>query len=854
MKIKTIKLKAISFAIMSSMSYNIVTAAPNANESMPISKKMPSSANNRLINTNDMSDDESGKLANPMEMTTPSKNRPQSSRQKSKSQSINNGSVTAPSLDDNKVVLNFENADIQSVIKAISKLSGKNFVIDPRVKGTVNIVSDKPIAKSESYKVLESALRMQGFATVEANGVIKVLPEADARTYGMQTLTGNNEKKNGGDQVVTKVFVIERGSAMQLANALRPLIAPNNNISVYPNTNSLIVTDYASNLNRINTIIKQLSDSSQTSSKPVIVHLNRAVAADVAQTLQAYMQGGNAGGSIGGGGSSQNDGVSASITVEAQTNSLIINSLVKEKQDELKNLAIQLDNNIGANNNNLHVVYLRNADAAHVADVLRVVANGQENPDLTATSSQMVLSQTSTAFGSSGSGGGSGGGSGFGSTSGTQRPTSSASRGSSGTGQQGQNAPKIIIQAEPTTNSLIIQAPESMYRNLRMIIDMLDVRRAQVMIEAMIADISSVQGGAFGIQWVVGGGNNNIGAIGVANYGDGANSLSSMATTVATGVAAVKSGSATTVPTLPNQVYIGLVTGTTTIGGQTVPGLGALANMITSNSMGNILTRPTLLTMDNEEASIMVGAQIGIPNGSTQNNNGNPFNTYTRQNTGTVLKFKPLITQNGTIQLAVHQEDSSVDQSTLTLAAGPTINMRTLDTSLLVDDGQIIALGGMTSDKIAIVKNGIPLLSDIPYLGWLFSWQSRTHTQSNLVLFLRPVIIKNMEGYKALTNQRYRYVVDQQNTVQATGNALLPAINPVTMDNQVPNMMEKQANDGSSLNLNKSIPIVDVRNETIKNGGTVGVAPEIKTTTIQHRQNTDDVNSSTIPLITPKNQ
>ncbi len=699
---------------------------------------------------------------------------------------------------------------------------------------------------------------MQGFATVEANGVIKVLPEADARTYGMQTFTGSSDKKGAGDQVITKVFVIERGSAMQLANALRPLIAPNNNISVYPNTNSLIVTDYASNLNRINTIIRQLSDSSQTSNAPVLIRLNRAVAADVAQTLQAYMQGGNAGGSTGGG-SSQNDGITATITVEPQTNSLIINSLVKEKQNELKNLAIQLDNNIGANNNNLHVVYLRNADAAHVADVLRVVANSQENPDLTATSSNMVLSQSSTAFGSGGSGGSGGGGGGsFGSSGASQqRPTSSVNRGgSSNQGQQGQNAPKVLIQAEPTTNSLIIQAPEAMYRNLRMIIDMLDVRRAQVMIEAMIADISSIQGGAFGIQWVVGAGNNSIGALGVANYGQGENSLSSLAKTGMALASAGSTGGATAAAnaTIPNQVYIGLVTGTTTIGGQTVPGLGALANMITANSLGNVISRPTLLTMDNEEASIMVGAQIGIPNGSTQNNNGNPFNTYTRQNTGTVLKFKPLITQNGVIQLAVHQEDSKVDPSTLTLAAGPSINMRTLDTSLLVDDGQIIALGGMTSDEVSIVKNGIPLLSDIPYLGWLFSWQSRSHTQKNLVLFLRPVIIKNMEGYKALTNQRYKYVVDQQNQIQATGNVMLPEIKPVTLENQMPNMMEAQPNNGSSLNLNKEIPLVDMRSDTVKNGGNSGVAPQIKTTVIKSGANTDEITSDNVPLITPKEQ
>ncbi|MFN7093821.1 MAG: secretin N-terminal domain-containing protein, partial [Burkholderiales bacterium] len=206
---------------------------------------------------------------------------------------VNSASAVQPEVNADKVVLNFENADVQSVIKAISKLSGKNFVIDPRVKGTVNIVSDKPISKADSYKVLESALRMQGFAAVEADGVIKVLPENEAKTYGMQTEgSASLGKRRLGDQVVTKVFVIQHGSAMQLANSLRPLIAPNNAITVYPNSNALIVTDYASNIVRINKIISQLSDSG-ISIEPVVITLQNAIAADVARILQSYLTGGS---------------------------------------------------------------------------------------------------------------------------------------------------------------------------------------------------------------------------------------------------------------------------------------------------------------------------------------------------------------------------------------------------------------------------------------------------------------------------------------------------------------------------------------------------------------------------------
>ena len=300
------------------------------------------------------------------------------------------GSGSNQSIGADKVVLNFENADIQTVIKAISQLSGKNFVIDPRVKGTVNIVSDKPVSKADSYKVLESALRMQGFATVEADGVIKVLPETEAKTYGMKTegaLDGGTLSKNQqGDQVITKIFVIQHGSAMQLANSLRPLIAPNNSISVYPNSNALIVTDYSSNIVRIGKIINQLSSVNDGHiSSPMIIPLQNAVAADVAQILQSYLNGGGAGGS-GGANAGNTDGPGATITVDPSTNSIILYSAISDKQEELRALALKIDRNIGSVNNNLHVVYLKNADANHVADVLRSVVNQQENPDLTASS------------------------------------------------------------------------------------------------------------------------------------------------------------------------------------------------------------------------------------------------------------------------------------------------------------------------------------------------------------------------------------------------------------------------------------------------------------------------------------
>ncbi|MDQ5922011.1 MAG: ral secretion pathway protein [Pseudomonadota bacterium] len=737
----------------------------------------------------------------------------------------NTGSNSA--MGNDKVVLNFENADIQSVIKAISQLSGKNFVIDPRVKGTVNIVSDQPIAKADSYKVLESALRMQGFATVEADGVIKVLPETEAKTYGMRTEAGLDDGKSvkhqEGDQVITKVFVIQHGSAMQLSNSLRPLIAPNNSIAVYPNSNALIITDYSSNIARISKIINQLSVvSSGKATKPVIVTLQNAVAADVAQILQSYLSGGGSASSGGGSAAAAGnaDGPGVTITVDASTNSVILYSVIPDKLDELKELALKVDKNIGSVNNNLHVVYLKNADANHVADVLRSVVNAQENPDLTATSSQSrFAAEPTSTFGSTGSSG-SGGGGGMSSAGGSasSKATSTGNnRGSAANNGNQKDAPKILVQAEPTTNSLIIQAPQAVYKNLRMIIDMVDVRRAQVMIEAMLADISTTQSGTFGIQWLVGGGTNQVGALGLSNYAQGGSSLSSLTSSVVAATAAASGGGATSAISIPNEVYVGLVTGTTSVGGQTIPSLSALADMLAATSVGNILSRPTLITLDNEEARIMVGSNIGIPNGQYQNTAaqaGNLVTTITRQDLGQVLQIKPLITQNGTIQLEIYQEDSLIapNQPANTAQNGPSFLKRNMRATILVDDGQIIALGGMTEDAVSISENGIPGLSAIPYLGWLFSWQTRSHTKSNLVLFLRPVIIKNADGYKALANQRYNYIVGQETQMQARGNWVLPDIKPVTLDNQLPYLTTQPlpGQSNPSLNLNKNLPVVDL--------------------------------------------
>jgi len=661
----------------------------------------------------------------------------------------------------NKIILNFDNVDIQTVIKAISKISGKNFVIDPRVKGTVNIVSDQPVSKKNSYLVLATALRMQGFATVENNGVVTVLPENDGKFYGSD---GNSNSI--GDQLVTKVFNIQNGSPVQIANVIRPLISPNNVVTAVTGTTDLVVTDYAPNIRKISNIINQIENNYQAKDTTLVsVPLKHAIAADVIQTLQPELQ------------STQgiNDGQSLTMYAEPNSNSIILNSSSKARMDRIIKLIKDIDGSVGSSNNNLHVVYLKNAQATHVADVLRVVASGQENPDLQASGDNSKFTTSTTSMFSSGGAPSSSGGS---------------KSGKAATYSTGKDYAKVFIQAEPSTNSLIIQAPEALYQNLRNIIAMLDIRRTQIKIEALIAEVADSQAGDLGVQWITGIGNNNGGAVVLSNYG-GSGSLSSLASSAGTGYSSggVAGAALGAVGSLSSETYIGIVGPNISVGGTTIPGIGAIANMISSNGMGNVISRPVIMTLDNEEAQIMVGQNIGVPSGSYSSSSSgsvSPFTTVDRKDVGTMLKIKPLVTQNGTIQLTIYQEDSQVDNSVATSSNGPTITKRNISTNILANDGQLVALGGMTTDQISIKDSGIPGLKDIPLIGWLFSWKSNSKEKKNLVLFLKPQILKTAEDTNNYSQQRSEFFNKQQQGVASNWNLLLPNIDPVTIDNQLP--------------------------------------------------------------------
>lgn len=626
-------------------------------------------------------------------------------------------SPLALGAEEEKVSLNFVNAEIEEVIKAVSHMTGRNFVVDPRVKGTINIISSTPVAAPLAYDILLSTLRMQGFAAVEAGGVTKIMPEADAKLY----VSGVNAK-GSGEKLITRVFVLKYESAAQLVPVLRPLIAPNNIVVAYPNNNTLVVTDYASNLKRIEQIVNTIDQPGKD--EPVIIPVKRASAVELAQTINRLLQDSGAG--VAGAAGATDSSQRFVLLADARTNSLLVRTENQEKLDRVRELVKKLDIKTGKLGN-MHVVYLKNAEAVKLAQTLRAVISGD-------------TSAASAATGAA-------------ATPGAPAVVASASSGAGAVGGG-------MIQADASTNALIITAPGNIYNNIRAVIDMLDVRRAQVFVEALIAEVSADKAAEFGIQWQgagrVEGGGTQVG--GGTNFGGAGTNIIDVG----------KSFGSATGPAVGTGLNIGIVRDSN---------LGALARAMQTDSKANILSTPNLTMLDNEEAKIIIGKNVPFITGSQMGTtaNPNPFQTIERKDVGLILKIKPQISEGGTVKMVIFQEVSSVDDKA-TNAAGLITFKRSLDTTVLVDDGQTLVLGGLIEDKVSLGESKVPLLGDIPLIGWLFRYETRTSNKTNLMIFIRPSILRTAVASQGLTQDRYQYLRNQQEQSQIPWHLLLPSM------------------------------------------------------------------------------
>jgi general secretion pathway protein D len=706
------------------------------------------------------------------------------------------------------VTLNFVNADIEAVSRAIGAMLNRDILVDPRVKGNITVYNDKPQPLGEAYRNYLSALRGLGFTVVESGGFLKVVPEADAKLQTSTVSVGAPSQR--GDVVLTQIFKLNYENPNNLVAVLRPLITANNTINASPGNNSLVITDYADNLQRLGKIIAALDQPA--GGELQVVPLKNAVASDVVQTVQKLIDGSatTVPGVPGQGGAT-------SVIVEGRTNSLIVRASNQSRMAYALSIIDKLDQPTagGGPAGNIWVVYLKNSDAVKMAELLRA-----------------AISAGSTGNGGGGPAGGTGGSpTAEGRTTITQNPN--APSGTSGTagGASAQSTTPVAasarpstggqVQADPATNSLIITASEPVYRQMRQVIDQLDVRRAQVYVEALMIQVDAQKAADIGFQWqgLLGAGGNSYvgGGTNFAQTPNGGGNIIDLA--VAAGTASKGSTTTTTTTssgtTISGQVGTGLNIGwVPKING--IYTLAALAHFLETNAGGNVLSTPNLIAMDNEEAKIVVGQNIPLITGSFTNTGGasssvNPFQTVERQDVGITLRIKSQVGENGTVRMTIYEENSSVSGT-----SSQVTNKTSVETYVTVDDGSMIALGGLIKDEYNDSATGVPLLQSIPLLGNLFKSSDRTRHKSNLMLFLRPIVIRNQADADKLTMNRYDSIRAQQQSLQPDHSLLMrvndapvaPQARPDTrIDPAVPADPQTQ-----SIPMPSVSPIPDLRN------------------------------------------
>jgi general secretion pathway protein D len=641
------------------------------------------------------------------------------------------------------VTVNFVNADLEAVTRAMAAMLDRQILVDPRVKGVITVYSEQPIPVRDAWQQYLAALRGLGFTVVETAGLLKVLPEPDAKLQAGTVSVG--EVGARGDQVITQIFRLNNENPNNLVAVLRPLISPNNTINANPGNNTLVITDYADNLARIGKIIAALDQPSATDVE--VIPLKHAIASDLATLVQKLGEGGPAA-AVPGLPVAAN---SVSVLADARSNSLIIRATNTARLASVRALVERLDRpGIGGPAGQINVVYLKNADATKLAAVLRAAFGG---------------------------GGGSSSGGSFSSPSPSTGTTQAGTAGSAGAtvattpvAQSAQPSTGGFIQADPATNSLVITAAEPLYRQIRSVIDQLDGRRAQVFVESMIVEMDATKAAELGFQWqgLLGNNGNRFGLAVGTNFGAGSSASNNILNLSIAGA----TGTTTTLP--GTGLNVGLL--------QRVNGvytLGALARFLENVSGTNILSTPNLVALDNEEAKIVVGQNVPFVTGSFTNTGSsgstvNPFQTVERKDVGLTLKIKPQIGEGGVIRMTVFQENSSVVGTTLTNQNGPTTNKNSLETTIVADDGQIMVLGGQMKESYTDGENKVPVLGDVPGVGNLFKNSSRERTKSVMLVFLRPVVIRDSAAAGTLSLDRYEAIRAQQQAEQPTQKMLMP--------------------------------------------------------------------------------
>jgi len=610
------------------------------------------------------------------------------------------------------ITLNFVDADIRSVIATISKETGKNFLVDPRVKGKFTIYSATPVDANALYEVFISALRTHGYTAIEQNNITHIVPLMQAKQS--PSPVNPHKPSNLGAQQVTQVIKIQHISAVKLIPVLRPLMPKEGYIAAYASTNLIILSDSKNNIARLRKLIQSMDKVSSNGIE--IIPLTKADANQVLKILKSMLP-------------KTNGKSNTHISVDNRTNSILLSGDASE-QSRLKNIIHQLDSPVKTNSSH-HVIYLKHASAIELAPILDKIISAEEKNKV-----KKKVSKT-----------------------------------------------KSSIIADEATNSLIISAELDSYRSLSDVISKLDIPRTQVLIEAIIAEVSLDSSTQLGVEWAIAGAKNGWTGIGSStNTGSLLSSLGSLANSDIAQAAASAAASGG---------FSGLIAN---------DNFGVLINALQGNSDFNIVSAPKILTVDNKEAEIIVAENVPFITGSfTQSNEGstNPFQTVEREDIGLTLRIKPQINIGGRIGLEVYQEISTVKNSA-TAAVDLITSKRSIKSNVLVNDGKILALGGLMDDVVVDTESGIPWIMDIPYIGWMFQSHSTTIKKRTLMVFIKPTIL-NSQADSDLLTQGY---LDSISKEQLKFNDKSILISPHTLNYEMPLIQSGTYNNPDSTLVN----------------------------------------------------
>lgn len=597
------------------------------------------------------------------------------------------------------MTLNLKDASIGTLIETMAEITGRNFVVDPRVKGKVTVISARPMDRDEIYKVFQSILAVHGFATVKTGEVVKIVPDVNAKQSDVPLDTF--EAPGVGDELVTRVISVEHVSAAQLVPILRPLIPQQGHLAAYAGTNTLVISDRAANVDRIVRIVRRIDLA--TEDEVELIRLEQASAAEVVRVLSALQQEA----------AQRTPGVALiRLAADERTNSVLLSGPPAARM-RMRGIIAHLDTPL-VTGGNTHVIYLRYANAKDLISVLGGIGSSLETEQ-------------------------------------------SRTRGR-GAGSE------IEIQADEAANALVITAPPDVMKSLRSVIQQLDIRRAQVLVEGIIAEVSMEKAAELGVQFRVGAGvEGDAGGLAITNFNKAGTGLSQISTSE-NPLGAVGDGLA-----------LGYIDGTLSVLGNEILDIRALLKALRSDASTNVLSTPSLMTLDNEEAEIVVGQNVPFVTGSftsTVDSATNPFQTIQRQDIGITLRVRPQINEGDAVKLDIQQEVSSLAPS-VEQSSDLITNKRSIKTTVMVDDGDIVVLGGLIDDSHNESVQKVPVLGDIPVLGALFRYKSTNKIKRNLMVFIRPQISRTSARSIALTTEKYNYIRARELVTRERGVSLM---------------------------------------------------------------------------------